>query len=76
MASETTDRSESLSGLTAAEAKEFHRAFMTSFIIFTLIAVVAHFLVWMWRPWIPGPEGYAALEEGIKLAGSYLGFFG
>ena len=46
------DRRGSLSGLTEGEAKEFHRIFMTSFIVFTLIAVVAHFLVWQWRPWL------------------------
>jgi light-harvesting complex 1 beta chain len=31
-------------------------------IAFVAIAVVAHLLVWFWRPWIPGPEGYASLE--------------
>jgi light-harvesting complex 1 beta chain len=48
----------SLSGLTDQEAKEFHGIFMTSFIIFTVIAVIAHFLAWQWRPWLPGPNGY------------------
>ena len=48
----------SLSGLTEAEAKEFHTIFMTSFFLFTAIAVVAHILAWMWRPWLPGPGGY------------------
>ncbi|HTY94387.1 MAG TPA: light-harvesting antenna LH1, beta subunit [Steroidobacteraceae bacterium] len=48
----TVERKGSLSGLTENEAKEFHRIFMTSFIVFTLIAVVAHFLVWQWRPWL------------------------
>lgn len=38
--------------LTPEEAKEFHKIFMTSFVIFTAIAVGAHFLVWMWRPWL------------------------
>ncbi len=76
MASDATDRSESLSGLTQSEAQEFHKIFLSSFIMFTLIAVVAHFLVWMWRPWIPGPEGYSAIEETVKLAGSLLGQFG
>jgi len=52
MASDTPARSESLTGLTPAEAQEFHKIFMSSFILFTLIAVVAHFLVWIWRPWI------------------------
>ena len=52
-----------LSGLTEAEAKEFHSIFVTSFIIFTLIAVAAHVLVWLWRPWIPGPNGYAEIQD-------------
>jgi light-harvesting complex 1 beta chain len=47
----TEDR-QSLSGLTEPEAKEFHKIFVTSFIIFTAIAIVAHFLVWQWRPWL------------------------
>ena len=42
----------SLSGLTEHEAKEFHGIFVKSFIGFTLIAIVAHFLVWQWRPWL------------------------
>lgn len=48
----------SLSGLTEAEAQEFHKFYIQGFVLFTAIAVVAHFLVWMWRPWIPGPNGY------------------
>jgi light-harvesting complex 1 beta chain len=58
MAKETN----SWSGLSAEEAKEFHRIFMLGFIAFTLIAIVAHFLVWMWRPWFPGVNGYADLQ--------------
>ncbi len=42
----------SLSGLTEREAKEFHAIFLTSFIIFTVVAIVAHILVWQWRPWL------------------------
>lgn len=56
------DRS-SLSGLTEAEAQEFHGLFVKSFIAFTVIAIIAHILVWSWRPWIPGPKGYALLES-------------
>jgi light-harvesting complex 1 beta chain len=55
----TEMRTGSLSGLTEAEAKEFHGIFMTSFIAFVAVAVVAHILVWMWRPWLPGVKGYA-----------------
>ena len=58
----TPEKPSSLSGLTEAEAKEFHAIFLTSFIIFTAIAVVPHILVWLWRPWLPGPQGYASLD--------------
>ena len=57
-----------LSGLTEAEAKEFHTIFMGSFIGFTVIAIIAHVLVWNWRPWLPGPNGYAELTQSVKLA--------
>lgn len=66
----------SLSGLSEQEAKEFHSIFMTSFILFTVIAVVAHILAWMWRPWLPGPGGYKAALESVQhfasLSLSYL----
>lgn len=45
------ERSGSMSGLTENEAKEFHGVFVTSFIGFTVVAIVAHVLAWMWRPW-------------------------
>jgi light-harvesting complex 1 beta chain len=51
-------RDASISGLTETEAKEFHGIFTTSFIVFLVIAVIAHFLAWEWRPWLPGPHGY------------------
>jgi light-harvesting complex 1 beta chain len=52
------NRSGSLSGLSEAEAREFHGIFVKSFIAFTVIAIIAHFLVWQWRPWFPGVDGY------------------
>ena len=39
-----------------------------SFVVFTLVAIAAHFLVWQWRPWFPGVHGYAELETGVKTA--------
>ncbi len=41
----------SMSGLSENEAREFHGVFVTSFITFTVIAIIAHVLVWQWRPW-------------------------
>ena len=38
--------------LTPEEAKEFHKVFITSFLIFTVVAIIAHVLVWNWRPWL------------------------
>jgi light-harvesting complex 1 beta chain len=66
------DRPRSLSGLTEQEAKEFHTIFVTSFIIFTVIAIIAHFLVWQWRPWLPGPGGYKSAIDGITNVAGYL----
>jgi light-harvesting complex 1 beta chain len=28
--------------------------------------------VWQWRPWFPGPNGYASLIDGANYALSYL----
>ena len=66
------DNRGSLSGLTEQEAKEFHSIFMTSFVLFTIIAIVAHILVWMWRPWLPGPNGYVELHDGVNNVASLL----
>ena len=58
----STQMDRSISGLTESEAKEFHSLFMTGFIGFTLIAIVAHILVWSWRPWLPSVKGYVMLD--------------
>ncbi len=61
------------SGLSEAEAKEFHKIFVTSFMIFTAIAVGAHVLAWMWRPWLPGVNGYSMLETAQSVVHSVMG---
>jgi len=62
----------SLSGLTENEAQEYHKYFIQGFMIFTAVAVVAHILVWMWRPWIPGDEGYVVLSSATETASALL----
>ena len=61
------NRSGSMSGLSEAEAREFHGIFVTSFIAFTVIAIIAHFLVWQWRPWLPSATGYAVSNIEVIL---------
>ncbi len=71
--SDGDERSQSLSGLTAEEAKEFHKIFLVSFLVFVVIALIAHVLAWQWRPWLPGPEGYSAVVDTTKtLASTFL----
>jgi light-harvesting complex 1 beta chain len=41
---------------------------MGSFIGFTVVAIIAHVLVWNWRPWLPGEHGYAELITHGKMA--------
>lgn len=55
----------SLTGLTDAQAQEFHAIFSKSFMIFVAVAVVAHILVWFWRPWLPSVQGY---DDAVSLA--------
>jgi light-harvesting complex 1 beta chain len=57
------DNRESLTGLTDAEAQEVHKYMIQGYIWFVGIAVVAHILVWSWRPWFPGIKGYTSLES-------------
>ncbi|MFO1126429.1 MAG: light-harvesting antenna LH1, beta subunit [Methylocystis sp.] len=66
----------SLSGLTEPEAIEFHSLFVRSFLIFTFIAIIAHVLVWLWRPWLPGPKGYALLDGATNIAHAALSLLG
>ena len=46
------DSKGSISGLTDDEAQEFHQYYIQGFVGFTAVAVVAHILVWFWRPWL------------------------
>ncbi len=59
----TTDTS--TSGLTEMEAKEFHGLFVQGFVGFTVVAIIAHVLVWSWRPWLPSVKGYVLLDQAV-----------
>ena len=41
----------SASGLSSREAKEFHKYMMQGTLGFVAVTIVAHFLIWAWRPW-------------------------
>ena len=51
---ERDDKTGSMSGLTDNEAKEFHRILMSSMVVFFIMNLIAHGLIWSWRPWF-GP---------------------
>ena len=57
----------SLTGLTSDQAREFHALYMRGLMGFTAIAIVAHVLVWIWRPWFPGVDGYT---DGAAAGGT------
>ena len=40
-----------MSSLSESDAKEFLSAYVTGFIGFVGIAIVAHWLLYMWKPW-------------------------
>jgi light-harvesting complex 1 beta chain len=61
--------------LTPEEAKEFHKMFVSSFIIFTIIAIIAHVLVYNWRPWFPTINGYVMLNDASQFAQATIATF-
>ncbi len=61
-----------LSGMSEGEAQEFHKYYLQGMYLFVAIAVVAHILVWFWRPWIPGPDGYASLDAVNQTVSAFL----
>jgi light-harvesting complex 1 beta chain len=52
LAADTDDHDDPLSGLSDDEARAFHSAFLRSFRDFTLLALIAHGLLWAWHPWL------------------------
>jgi light-harvesting complex 1 beta chain len=62
---------ESMSGLSEQEAQEFHKYYMQGLMLFVAVAVVAHILVWAWRPWFAG-DGMASVTEGLQTAATTL----
>lgn len=52
--------------LTDEEAKEFDALYKQGFSLYIAVCIFAHIASWMWRPWIPGPEGFAALESATQ----------
>ena len=40
-----------MSSLSDSEAKEFHSAYLTGFSGFLAITLVAHWLLYTWKPW-------------------------
>jgi len=59
----------------AFEAWEFRCTYALTFPVFLATAAIARLLGWHWRPWPPGPKGYASIvEEARAAAGSFIPF--
>ncbi len=41
----------SFTGLTDQQAQELHSVYMSGLTLFSIVAVVAHLAVFIWRPW-------------------------
>jgi light-harvesting complex 1 beta chain len=41
----------SFTGLTDQQAQELHSVYMSGLTLFTVVAIVAHLAVFIWRPW-------------------------
>jgi light-harvesting complex 1 beta chain len=47
----TMNQSTSPSGLSDAECQEFHTYYIQGYVAWGVGALIAHSLVWIWRPW-------------------------
>lgn len=62
-----------LGNVSDAEAKEFHNGFMMGFFIWLAVAVIAHYLVWIWRPWLTaGKTAMINLDQTISTITTLL----
>ena len=34
-------------------------------VVAILLAIIAHFLAWQWRPWLPGVDGYQKSSDAL-----------
>jgi light-harvesting complex 1 beta chain len=50
---------------TAGDSRSFVGIFVTGFLVFLAIAVVAQSLGMPWRSWFPGAEGEKSLLRGV-----------
>jgi light-harvesting complex 1 beta chain len=41
----------SFTGLTDEQAQELHSVYMSGLTLFTIVAVIAHLAVFIWKPW-------------------------
>ncbi|MEL6127163.1 MAG: light-harvesting antenna LH1, beta subunit [Pseudomonadota bacterium] len=46
-----SDSNLSFTGLTDDQAQELHSVYMSGLQVFTAVAVVAHILTFIWKPW-------------------------
>jgi light-harvesting complex 1 beta chain len=48
----TDDRSCALSDPRQTGDREWHGMFVTGFVAFSVVAIIAHIFAWNWRPWL------------------------
>ncbi len=61
-----------LSNVSDAEAKEFHNGFMMGFYVWLLVAIVAHYLVWVWRPWLTTKTAMIDVDQVVSTIATLL----
>jgi light-harvesting complex 1 beta chain len=70
----TNDNAGSATGLTEAEAKDVNGWFIKGTVVYIGFAIVAHILMWVWRPWIATGAGHSSLMEiGQNIATVMVG---
>jgi light-harvesting complex 1 beta chain len=60
---------ESLTGLTEEQAQEFNAWMIRGTAVYIAFALVAHTLMWLWKPWfnMSDPGNFGLIESGQAL---------
>ncbi|MEO1230072.1 MAG: light-harvesting protein [Myxococcota bacterium] len=62
----------SQSGLSEAEAKEVQGYMMQYFMLFLAFAIVAHMLMWIYKPWFSGDEMGAMVTPVAQAISTFV----
>lgn len=57
-----------MAGTLRKDTRAFQAIYVTAFVVFLAVALIAQFLTLQWRSWLPGSESEQSLVDGVRSA--------